>query len=361
MGEFAKRFYNLQDRLVPRTMLTIGDEEDLLEDIIEGLEIALHRTGQSSENVDPIKVNKLVFFAIRDLGVPVTYGWYKYGPAPVFDVESARVTATPASEIAAADEPRILDPGEDYYSPLEYSYYFEADCEYFERILQTPTKEFLREFYEDFAPDPYGPVYETSTQVQVLLDELERDDRWHEEADDFYESLNRALNELKRELLQVQQLAEVLDQYRKYSRLVKDVVAEAAAQDDLSPAQERFVTRVVKYYRGGVWNYVALLISKNTVHLSPGDNDSKLLNAIDGELRELRGNIDDELLSLKEQSRRRNLAPHRLGDESRRKTESDGEGEQNEEGLDRIEAWTKISSEAIGSELSNADEVEEFE
>jgi len=95
-------------------MLTLGDEDDLLKDIEEGIQIAMEREGYPSDAVDPIKVNKLAHFAVQDLGVPLTYGWYKYGPAPVFDTSSARLGPASESEIKASDEPRLPDPGNDF-------------------------------------------------------------------------------------------------------------------------------------------------------------------------------------------------------------------------------------------------------
>lgn len=329
-------------------MLTIGDEDDILKDVVEGIEIALNRTEHSDDDLDPIKVNKLAYLAIQDLELPITYGWYKYGPAPIFDIESARVTPKSESEVTAADEPRFLDPGKDFYSPLEYSYYFVKDCIYFERILQTPTKIFLLEFYEDFAPEPYGSVYEKNTQVQVLLDEIKDHPEWHDDASSIYRSLSHELNELKRELAEISHLAEVLEPYSEYSRLIKDVLAEATTQEDLSMAQQRFIGRVVDYYYGGVWNYVALLISKNTIHLSPGNNDTKLLNSIDADLQALRSSIDDELHALTDQSKKRGLAPGYEPRSTDDEKDNSSEGRSSTEGGEkRVEPWTKASSEAF--------------
>jgi hypothetical protein len=57
-------------------MITLGDEDDLLKDIEEGVEIAINRLGYDRDAVDPIKFNKLAYLAIHEFDLPITYGWY---------------------------------------------------------------------------------------------------------------------------------------------------------------------------------------------------------------------------------------------------------------------------------------------
>lgn len=329
-------------------MLTLGDEDDLLKDIGEGIQIAMDREGYPSDAVDPIKVNKLAHFAIQDLGVPLTYGWYKYGPAPVFESSNARLKPTSESEITAPEEPRIPDPGREFYSPVEYSYYFARDCTYFDRILQTPTKEYLIEFYEDHAPSPYGSLYKQSVQVQVILDKIKEDDEWHTEVEDYAKSLSRELTELHRELLKIDALSEVVSTFSEYSKLLKRVITEASNKDDLTPAQERFIRKVVDFFYSDVWKYAALLISKNTVHLSPGENDAKLLNSIDGDLQKIRGEIGDEIDSLREQGVARNL----YTEYSRDGPDDDSTRVNRGPNSSKVEPWTKASAVPIRTQLS---------
>ncbi|WP_147441088.1 hypothetical protein [Halorubrum sp. Atlit-26R] len=336
-------------------MLTPGDENDLLEDIEEGIQIAMDWEGYSSDSIDPIKVNKLAHFAIQDLDVPVTYGWYKYGPAPVFDTSTARIEPTPETEVKASEESRLPDPGDEFYSPEEYAYYFTRDCTHFDRILQTPTKEYLIEFYEDHAPPSYGSLYKQSVQVQVILDNIKSDDEWHTEAEDYSKSLSRELTKLHRELLKVDALAEVFNSYSDYSKLLKRIIAEASDKEDLSASQEQFIQKIASFFYTDVWKYAALLISKNTVHLSPGENDDKLLNAIDGDLQTLRGDIDDEINSLREQAVRRNLYT-----EYSMENQDDGPTGENSGTHDQdVEPWTKASAASITKKLAaRADEAD---
>lgn len=328
-------------------MLTIGEEEDLLKDIEEGIRIAMQREGYSSDSIDPIKVNKLAHFAIQDLEVPITYGWYKYGPAPVFDTDSADIEPSPKTDIKAAEESRLPSPSSSFYSPDEYAYYFARDCRYFDRILETETKQYLIEFYEDHAPEPYGELYEQNAQVQLILDDLIAGDGWHSEAEYYYKSISRELTDLYRELLEIDALNKVTDSFSTYSKFLKRVIAEASKKKDLTPVQERYMGKVARFYYSHIWKYAALIISKNTVHLSPGENDDKLLNKIDSDLQNLRGGIEEEIQRLKSQGESRELykeyqSKNDTGSSIRSKSSSDA----------NIEPWTKMATDAIQEELT---------
>ena len=328
-------------------MLTLGEEDDLLEDIKEGIRIAMHRQGYSSSSVDSIKINKLSHFVIQDKSVPITYGWYKYGPAPVFDTDTEEVEPTAKADIRAAEESRLLDPNRDFYSPNEYAYYFSRDCSHFDRILQTPTKQYLIEFYEDYAPSPYGALYEQNVQVQLILDRLIEGGDWHSEAEDCHRSVSRELTGLYKEILKIGGLKEVTGVFSEYSKTLKRIIAEASKKEELNPAQKQYVSKVAGFYYSHVWKYAALLISKNTVHLSPGNNDDKLLNEIDRELQNLRGGIGEEIQSLKEQGFARELYSEIQPEQDNRTSP-----EKEDTIQPNIEPWTKASMSSIREKLT---------
>ena len=93
------------------SMITLGDEDDLLDDIKEGVEIAMQRRGYNSGNIDPIKFNKLTYLAIHEYDIPITYGWYKYGPAPA-NVAHQSITVRPRAlnEVPAVKDVKPIDP-----------------------------------------------------------------------------------------------------------------------------------------------------------------------------------------------------------------------------------------------------------
>ena len=272
-------------------MHTLGDEDDLLEDVKEGVEIAMHRQGYGEDAVDPIKLNKLAYFAIREFELPITYGWYKYGPAPV-NVARQVVDPSPrpSEEVAAADEPRIRNLNHQNRSPEEYSYFYAEDLAEFERILETPTKEYLVTFYFEHAPDEFRDLYIASVELQQVLDEIKDDPSWHDEGDEYVALLERRFPRLIREVRSNPRLqeAEAREAIERYEQLFTDVVTTASRQSELTEAQQRFIGRLVDTFYGGAWNYVALLVSRATVDLSPGTNQQQLRNSIERDLQDIR-------------------------------------------------------------------------
>jgi len=289
-------------------MFTLGDEDDLLEDINEGVEIAMYRRGYDADDIDPIKLNKLAYLAIHEYDLPITYGWYKYGPAPV-NVAYQSVSTVPRSEdeIAAVDEPRIKNVNYDIRSPEEYSYFYSDDLEEFEHVLETPTKEYLVEFYFGYAPEQYRDLYIASAELQQVVDDLKQGTEWHDEATKTLDTLTKRYQRVMHEVNENPVLNESVEPMRAYGELLMEVLVTTANLSDISESQQRFITRVVDYFYGGAWKYVALLVSRDTVKLSPGENKRKLLNSIEEELRAIRTEYDDELRGLRERSQQFDL------------------------------------------------------
>jgi len=102
-------------------------------------------------------------------------------------------------------------------------------------------------------------------------------------------------------------LDESVELMRAYGELLMEVLVTTADLSDISELQQRFITRVVDYFYGGAWKYVALLVSRDTVKLSTGENKRKLLNSIEEDLRGIRTEYDDELRGLREQSQQFDL------------------------------------------------------
>lgn len=284
-------------------MLTLGDEDGLLEDMKEGVEIAMEREGHVPSDIDPIKFNKLAYLTIREFDLPITFGWYKYGPAPVNVAQrSVSVTPRPIEDVTAADEPRLRNAGQTYLSPEEYSYFYTEDLDEFDRLLETPTKEYLVEFYFEYAPDEYRDLYIASAELQQILDELIAGPSWHEAGEEYADALETRFLRLLSEVSTLQSLEESVEAVTAYERLLTAIVSTAATDESLSEERQRFIGSVVDYFYGGVWRYVALLVSRETVDRSPGENKRLLRNNIEEDLRGIRGEYERELERLAERA-----------------------------------------------------------
>lgn len=330
-------------------MLTRADESDLVEDIKDGVGIALDWRDASAETLDSIKLNKLAYIAITRLEVPITFGWYKYGPAPVdLQYSEAAVTAKAREECEAPEEARI--PQRDYYSPLEYAYFFDKELNEFEHIINAPTKEFLVSFYEREAPKRYKQLYINSAQLQQVLDEISADSSWHDDADRYHREVSHRAGDLTRELMEIESLREAQKAFRLYIRFLKRVLAHASTVETLSDSQQRFIKRIIDYYYGSAWKYVALMISEDTAHLSPGDNQDKLLTSIENDKQEIRSSYQGDLNGFEDRAVALNIINER---------DMEGSGSQQTNGpsdQQRAELWIGASSEAIGQHNSNDSE-----
>ncbi|MDY6774840.1 MAG: hypothetical protein SV253_01930 [Halobacteria archaeon] len=289
-------------------MFTLGDEDSILDDIKEGVEIAMHRKGYGSDSVDPIKFNKLAYFAIKEYDIPITYGWYKYGPAPV-NVANQKVSVSPrpADTVQAVNEPRVQSPSDKTRSPEEYSYFFSNDLGEFEHIVETDTKEYLTEFYFEHAPDEYRDLYIASAELQQVLDKVREDPSWHEEGEEVVSLLMKRFPRVIHEVASNPNLKESVGKIQDYEALLTEILTTASDRDDVTEVQQRFIKRVLDYFYGGAWKYVALLISRDTVNLSPGENKDRLLNSIEDELGELRNEYNEEISRLKEEAEKYDL------------------------------------------------------
>lgn len=289
-------------------MITLGDEDDLLADVKEGVEIAMQRRGYDASDIDSIKFNKLAYHAVREYDVPITYGWYKYGPAPANVARrSVEVRPRPATDVPAVEEPRIHSANYDGRSPEEYSYFFSEDLSEFEDVLETPTKEYLVRFYFEYAPDQYRDLYIAAAELQQTLDDIRADSSWHHDGETYVDRLREQFGHVLTEIASNPVLDESLKPMREYEDVVVEIASVAAARSDLTEPQQRFLRRVVDYFYGGAWNYVALLVSRDTVELSPGTNGASLRNSIEEDLRELRNEYDTELARLAERAKRFDL------------------------------------------------------
>ncbi len=325
-------------------MLTRAEESDLIDDIKEGIGMALEWGGASATSIDSIKLNKLVYLAVQRLEIPLTFGWYKYGPAPVdLQYSETAVTATSQDDLDAPNDSRL--PERDYYSPMEYAYFFQDTLDEFDDILRARTKEFLISFYEREAPKPYGDLYVKNAQLQQVLDEIKSDATWHDDVDMYYREVSQRIGELTREVMKIEALREAHAPFRLYARFLKRLIANASTQDSLSAPQQRFMKRIVDYYYGGAWKYVALNISENTVPLSPGHNKEKLLTSIENDRQEMRSDYQDDLNAFKERAISLNLVKKVSNDRSVSSSDSSSNEPSDRE---HAELWSRASAEALG-------------
>lgn len=332
-------------------MLYYSEERSLKEDIKEGIEIALDAAGESAEQIDDIKVNKLVYLAALEFNIDLTYGWFKYGPAPVDVVRlggqsgpSDDLYPRPAAEVPASGRSRVLSEQEDYPSPEAYAEWF-ASSDEFDRMLNTETKDYLEHFYDTYAPESYKSLYLACIRLQQHLVPIDRAQRGRRQMpvinDDYCDQLSSHLNDVYGELLRRPQLREAADSFNEYNRLLKSVMTSAASADgQLTEQQQRFIGEVVNFFFSDAWRYPALLISKDTVQ---GANSDRLRTSIESDLGEIRSDYPEALEDLRRRSEFHWLQPDAVRDVQ----EATDRRDDNAAETQHLTQWEKLAGEVI--------------
>lgn len=300
-------------------MLSLRGEKGFFDDVKKGVDIALRslteETGYEIEagDVDPIKLNKLAYFVIQDFDEVqgITYGWYKYGPAPdygkkQYDDEIEDPDPRDAEEVPGSGRSFV---GPDYPGPEAIADYLLEDLDWFEHIISTPTKEFLVEFYGNHGPrepENFRDLYKESAILQQSLDTIKEDDGWINHADTLHDEVSERMNTVNRELLNLTTTEEARNDFREYSRVLNNILVHSIDKESLTASHQSFIEDVINFYYGYAWKYVALLISQAT---ASGRHEDQLRNSIEANLSEMRAQYDNELSSIIDDARRYDLYP----------------------------------------------------
>lgn len=250
-------------------MVSPWQEDEILRDILDGLNAAIHEEGWDHTDVDPIKFNKLLFLAVNHFDLPVTYRWYKYGVDFTPHGRSIQDDIAPQalSDLASPEVPRV-DPedieNEDINppSPEEVCGFYRTEVEDGERLFEDDTKEYLRRFYGDYAPSHLEEVYAACAVFQKSLDDVgHADDPWWVVVENVDVILDE-LDELTHCVMFCEAIGDVEGQFRKYANLLKDVLVTVAENEEgLTPRQEDALRSVVTFFYSRAWKLVALKIA----------------------------------------------------------------------------------------------------
>lgn len=348
----------MQDIKYPRacnsTMLTSGDEESLLADIKEGIQYALFlgkERGHFAEEeirLDEIRLNKLQYIVNEDRDLGLTFGWYKYGPAPedVTSDHEASLMLAPGSEISHLEDSRL--PTSDFLSTEEFAYYFISELgEEFDKIVTAEnTKEYLEDFYAKYAPMDryaarYTDLYIASARLQQTLDKIKDNGSWHKDSTRYYYELEKRFISVINEVAKHEELEHTTEPLREYQKVLTGVIAEADAMEELSSRQDAFISNAVRKFYSTIWDFTAQEVSLETMR---GDNVESLRPSVEATVETYRGGSwEDEIDSIRDRRGHFDLEPNR------EPSEPQGNGEVEEQSIDDtlLSAVSRTGSEAI--------------
>lgn len=334
-------------------MLTSGDEESLLADIKEGIQYALFlgkERGRFTEDeirLDKIRLNKLQYIVNEDRNLGLTFGWYKYGPAPedVATDNNATLEPAPGNAISNLEESRL--PTRESLSTEEFAYYFisELDEEFDKIVTAESTKEYMEEFYAEYAPQDryaarYTDLYIASARLQQTLDKIKSGD-WHEDSTRYYYELEERFTPVINEVAKHEELEHTTEPLREYQKVLTSVIAEAGKLDELSSGQDAFISNAVRKFYSTIWDFVAHEVSLETMR---GDNVDSLRPSVEATAETYRGGSwEQELNSI------RNRRGHFELDSVQEEPESQENGGSEEQSIDDalLSAVSRTGSETI--------------
>jgi hypothetical protein len=337
-------------------MLTSGDEESLLLDIKEGIQYALYlgvQEGRFTEDeirLDRIRLNKLQYIVNEDRELGLTFGWFKYGPAPedVTTDTGVALTPRPGDAIAQLDESRL--PGRDHLSTEGFAYYFLRELgDEFDRIVTAAeTKAYLLEFYDEYAPEDeyaarFADLYGHSVRLQQTLDVIGGGEEWHRNSTELYYELGERFIPVIEEIATFGALEHTLAPLDEYRALLTSIVSEADAVDELSSAQQAFVESAVRKFYSTVWDFVGQEISLETMR---GENVDEFRPEVELDAERYRnGSWRAELESLAERRESVGLAPEIEDVEELGTEKSGGNGQSLDD--ETIESISEMGAEVI--------------
>lgn len=257
------------------------EERQTLRDIIDGLNsaIAMNHQRLDSKQIDPIKLNKLIYLAVHEFELDITYRWFKYGSdfTKHGNVDIASVHAVPINDLPSPDSPRIADSREQREdlppTPRDYKHFFEREVEDIDKIFTDETRDYLRTFYRDYAPEPYENLYAECAVLQKSLDEIGDADNpgsiIYRRADDLLEEISSVRHEVNA----ISDLNQQSKPFGRFLKLLKDVVVTVESRKgEITNRQKQAIESLVYFFYEVAWLLIALKIASKESHGPQGEN-----------------------------------------------------------------------------------------
>ncbi|UPV99958.1 hypothetical protein M0R88_15755 [Halorussus gelatinilyticus] len=258
------------------------DESDVLEKVETALKQAVRDNSDLNwEYGTRIKRQKYTYLAVEhftdsDEAFPVTYSWYKFGA--VMPAAPKSGTVGPASTQMPTPDAResgiftvAFDDIVDFFRRSDFTPGLDEDSWYASDL------DFLEAFYESHAPEEYRDLYLGNVAFRQHLDsalEEVRTARRGSSADrsspvfgtERYEDVGRAAARMHLGLVGIDFLSQTLDEVREFTNLVEDafLVLSQTCASEVTESQVAALEELKQVYNEWIWEYPALLMSKET-------------------------------------------------------------------------------------------------
>jgi hypothetical protein len=296
-------------------MVQLTDTEvALVDQLLDAVETALVEL----PDVDPAyanktKLQKLLYLAIDEFDIPITYSWYLAGAVvPDRSIGPDAVTSAPSgpagpdnpsqgAKPSTANETEDATPEETSVDPVLFTDDFgdapedsSADLTTYVSLeelhafyqRETPdvwhqqTMRFLQNFYQEMAPTDYRLLYIESTHLRANLSELIDAVECHVSGDEpsrsistIRESIELSISDLHYHLRRADRLAQTFGVVVAGTNLIEDVLlrVDQLPRDELTERHVSLLEDLQDFYYFFVWKYPCLLVSRDTATGPCGD------------------------------------------------------------------------------------------
>lgn len=279
----------------PSNQDDVSREEELRirQKVLTGLELALDDVlldGQSDSRrpITKTEQEKLLYFAIRDKNLSLTYSWYLAGAKTAYDSTEPETPTTP-QQPPAPDSTEFGEPQPDntHSDPEveEYREYFRTTTFFdnydLKKLFYTDKTEYLCDFYEAEADEKYTKLYIHSTELRELLENLDETiDRgsassslsnWGAGSESGLlspnkeEEIRRKVSSIHLELAQLDGFDVTRTPVTRGTDVIENVLTKLTHLSAIDEEQEELVNGLGDFFYDYVWKYPALRISVETV------------------------------------------------------------------------------------------------
>lgn len=257
-----------------------AEEVEYINRMLTAIDLAVEDTvGDTEREITRLEQEKLCYFLIQKFDIDVTYSWYLAGA-------NTKVMGEPdrsQPRVRTTDTGLRQDTG--YHPDIQkYRSYLRSESLLndmsLEKIWFTDRYDFLEAFYEEHAPDPYLPLYLTSTRIReklkrisdtisessanTTLAEFTDSDPEPLVSEQEEEKFRLLISDFHLELGQIDDLAEIVPAVTMGTDVLEQVLAQLTTIDSLRPDQHDLINEVFRYFFYHVWRYPALYISTQT-------------------------------------------------------------------------------------------------
>ncbi|KTG11396.1 hypothetical protein AUR64_03835 [Haloprofundus marisrubri] len=257
-------------------MSTLTDSE---QELVSAIQHAVSAAIEDLEDVSPeyankTKLQKLLYLAIDNYSLPVTYSWYLAGsvvPDDPFTPDD--LTAAPSDTVSSkspsighsADDGSVLSP---YTTEEELISFFKKEIP---RLWTQKTNRFLQNFYQYHAPERYRELYvqcvHIRAQLKRLTDVVETATRGIDIGDDLEEidrALGLSISDFHYYLSDLPELEETFDPVFEGTELIEDTMMMLTKRSTFTHHHLGSVKALNEFFYYYVWRYPSLIISAET-------------------------------------------------------------------------------------------------